>query len=92
MNTASAASGALAGGVLELVQALVDFAKAFGEGTHERAHAYKWLMWLTNTLQATLIVYFYPERWMNEGNSAGVAELKSHAQARVGPGRTLHRT
>lgn len=54
-------------------------------GTHERAHAYKWLMWLTNTLQATLIVYFYPERWMNEGNAAGVAELKARAQARVGP-------
>ena len=24
------------------------------------AHFYKWLAWLTNTLQATLIVYFYP--------------------------------
>lgn len=54
-------------------------------GTAERAHFYKWLIWLTNTLQSTLIVYFYPERWMNESNSAGVAELKSHAQARVGP-------
>jgi len=54
-------------------------------GTAERAHFYKWLIWLTNTLQSTLIVYFYPERWMNEGNSAGVAELKSRAQARVGP-------
>lgn len=54
-------------------------------GTTERAHAYKWLVWLTNTLQATLIVYFYPERWMNEGHAAGVAELKAHAQARVGP-------
>jgi glutathione S-transferase len=54
-------------------------------GTHERAHAYKWLVWLTNTLQATLIVYFYPERWMNDGNAAGVAELKARAQARVDP-------
>lgn len=54
-------------------------------GTAERAHFYKWLIWLTNTLQSTLIVYFYPERWMNDGNSAGVAELKSRAQARVGP-------
>ena len=26
-------------------------------GTHERAHFYKWMAWLTNTLQATLIVY-----------------------------------
>lgn len=53
-------------------------------GSRERAHFYKWLMWLTNTLQATLITYFYPERWMNEGNAAGVAELKAHAQAKVG--------
>jgi glutathione S-transferase len=53
-------------------------------GTAQRAHFYKWLMWLTNTLQATLIVYFYPERWMNEGNAAGVAELKLNAQRKVG--------
>jgi glutathione S-transferase len=53
-------------------------------GSRERAHFYKWLMWMTNTLQSTLITYFYPERWMNEGNAAGVAELKAHAQAKVG--------
>jgi glutathione S-transferase len=52
-------------------------------GTLERAHFYKWLMWLTNTLQATLIVYFYPERWMNASNPAGAAELKGHAEVRV---------
>ncbi len=50
----------------------------------ERAHGYKWLMWLTNTLQATLISYFYPERWLNAGNAAGIAEFKAHAEARVG--------
>ena len=53
-------------------------------GTAARAHCYKWLMWLTNTLQPALIAYFYPERWMREGDAAGVAELKAHAQARVG--------
>ena len=52
-------------------------------GTAQRAHFYKWLMWLTNTLQATLIVYFYPERWVNAGNSAGVAEVKVHAESKV---------
>ena len=52
-------------------------------GSPERAHFYKWLMWLTNTLQATLSVYFYPERWMNASNPAGAAELKTHAEARV---------
>jgi len=40
-------------------------------------------MWLTNTLQASLIVYFYPERWMDEGNAAGVAQLKAHAERKV---------
>ncbi|RYF40214.1 MAG: glutathione S-transferase family protein [Comamonadaceae bacterium] len=53
-------------------------------GGTQRAHFYKWLMWLTNTLQATLVVYFYPERWMDAGNTAGVAELKAHAEAKVG--------
>ena len=53
-------------------------------GTPERAHCYKWLMWMTNTLQASLMVYFYPERWMNEGKSSGVAELRSRAEQKVG--------
>jgi glutathione S-transferase len=52
-------------------------------GRPERAHFYKWLMWLTNTLQATLMIYFYPERWMNASNPAGAAELRSHAETRV---------
>ena len=53
-------------------------------GTPERAHFYKWLAWMTNTLQATLIIYFYPERWVNEGNAAGAAEVKAHAEAKIG--------
>lgn len=53
-------------------------------GTPQRAQAYKWLMWLTNTLQATLIVYFYPHRWVNEAGSASEAELKAVAKRRVG--------
>jgi glutathione S-transferase len=50
----------------------------------DRAHFHKWLMWLTNTLQATLMLYFYPERWVDEGNAEGAAQLKAHAEARVG--------
>jgi len=53
-------------------------------GTVERAHFYKWLMWLTNTLQATLITYFYPERWVSAGNDAGVAQVKAQAEIKVG--------
>jgi glutathione S-transferase len=52
-------------------------------GTPQRAQFYKWLMWLTNTLQATLIVYFYPERWVNEGNAEGAAQVKARAQQKV---------
>jgi glutathione S-transferase len=51
-------------------------------GTAERAHCYKWLMWMT--LQATLLLYFYPERFMNDGNTAGAEELKLHAEKKVG--------
>jgi glutathione S-transferase len=54
-------------------------------GTLERSHFHQWLMWLTNTLQATLMVYFYPERWVNEGNAEGAAEVRARAQERVGP-------
>lgn len=53
-------------------------------GTAQRAHFYKWLMWLTNTLQPALIIYFYGERWMDEGNAAGTAELKANAQKKIG--------
>ncbi|MBC7648553.1 MAG: glutathione S-transferase family protein [Vitreoscilla sp.] len=53
-------------------------------GTAERAHFYKWLMWLTNTLQATLATYFYPERWVNAGNDSGAAEVKTQAEIKVG--------
>jgi glutathione S-transferase len=53
-------------------------------GTTERAHFYKWLMWLTNTLQASLILYFYPERYVNEGNTTAANELKNNIQAKIG--------
>lgn len=52
-------------------------------GSAERAHFYKWLMWLTNTLQTTLIVYFYPERMVAPGNASGTAEVKAQAEARI---------
>lgn len=52
-------------------------------GSAARAHFYKWLMWLTNTLQATLIVYFYPQRWVDAGNDDGAAQVKAQAHAKV---------
>ena len=51
-------------------------------GTTARAHFYKWLMWLTNTLQSTLIVYFYPERWADTADAA--TQVKAHAEVKIG--------
>ena len=53
-------------------------------GTVGRAHFYKWLIWLTNTLQAALIIYFYPERLVNAGNDSGAMQVKVQAEIKVG--------
>jgi len=52
-------------------------------GTPQRAVFYKWLMWLTNTLQAALIVYFYPERWVEAGNAEGAGQVQARAEAKI---------
>ncbi len=52
-------------------------------GTVERAHFYKWLMWFTNTVQATMVSYFYPERWVDAGNTDGAAQVKAQSHARL---------
>ncbi|PZP33487.1 MAG: glutathione S-transferase [Roseateles depolymerans] len=49
-------------------------------GTPERAQYYKWMVWLTNTLQAMLIHYFYPERMASDA-----ADVKARAEAQVAP-------
>lgn len=69
--------------VLHLCDTLPQARLAPELGTAARAHFYKWLVWLTNTLQATLIVYFYPERWVKDGNAEGAAEVRTQAQAKV---------
>jgi glutathione S-transferase len=52
-------------------------------GTVERAHFYKWLVWFTNTLQATLMVYFHPERWVHAHNHAAAREVQDMAQTQI---------
>jgi glutathione S-transferase len=45
----------------------------------ERAELYRWLLWLTNTVQATQMRHFYPERYGGEGvKDAADAELAGH--------------
>ena len=51
-------------------------------GSNERAEFYKWLVYLTNTVQAELILYFYPERLADD--AAAAAQIKTHAESRVG--------
>lgn len=51
-------------------------------GSAERAQFYKWLMYLTNTVQAELLLYFYPERLTDD--AAAAAQVKAHAERRVG--------
>lgn len=69
---------------LHLCDTHPQFSLAPALGTVQRAHFYKWLIWLTNTLQSALIVYFYPHRWVDEGNDAGVAQVMAHAQSKIG--------
>lgn len=53
-------------------------------GSDERAQFYKWLVWLTSTMQAALIAYFYPQRWVARGNDDGAAQVQAAAEAKVG--------
>lgn len=53
-------------------------------GSAERAHAYKWLMWLTNTFQPDIMMYYYPERYVTHSDPAVVKGVAAQAQARIG--------
>ncbi|MBI3525872.1 MAG: glutathione S-transferase [Betaproteobacteria bacterium] len=50
-------------------------------GSDARAEFYKWLIYLTNTVQAELLLYFYPERM---ADAAAAAQIKAHAESRIG--------
>lgn len=52
--------------------------------TRERAHFYQRLIWCTNTLQAMLMHFFYPERMVDEADAAAAAQVKRSAEMRVG--------
>jgi glutathione S-transferase len=66
---------------LHLVDRHPDAGLAPALGTAERALFYKWLIYLTNTLQAELITYFYPHRMTDD--EAAAAQVKKHAEARI---------
>ncbi len=47
----------------------------------ERARLYQWMMYFSNTLQAELLSYFYPERLADNAQTA--EQIKQHAEQRV---------
>ena len=48
-------------------------------GTAERAELYRWLLWLSNTVQMTLMRHFYPERYGGDGvEEAANRDLAEH--------------
>jgi glutathione S-transferase len=48
-------------------------------GTPERAELYRWLLWLSNTVQMALMRHFYPERYGTERvKEAADGELAGH--------------
>jgi glutathione S-transferase len=50
-------------------------------GTEERAHFYKWMIHLTNTVQPAFLTYFYPDRYI--GDPAAVPLVKARAEERL---------
>ena len=53
-------------------------------GTPARAHFYKWMVWITNTLQARLMHYFYPDRLLAGADADTANALRAQAQADIG--------
>jgi len=52
-------------------------------GTADRAQFYKWLVWLSSTVQAMMPHYFYSDRMVAPGNAIGAAEVRSAAEAKL---------
>lgn len=69
--------------VLHLVDTHPQAGLAPALGTAERAQFYKWLVWLSSSLQAQMPMYFYSERYVAPGNAEGALQVKAAAEARI---------
>jgi glutathione S-transferase len=49
-------------------------------GTAQRAHAYKWMVWMSNSLQSHLVLYFYAERYVD---AATMPDFRARVEARI---------
>ena len=64
---------------LHLAERFPDARLAPPPGTRERSELYRWLLWLSNTVQMTQMRHFYPHRYGSEGvKEAADAELAGH--------------
>ena len=87
---------------LYLAEKFPDARLAPPTGTRERAELYRWLLWLSNTVQMTQMRHFYPERYGIEGvkrrptpswratgtSSTGSSRAASGSSGRSGPSPT----
>jgi glutathione S-transferase len=65
---------------LHLVDSNPDCDLAPALGSSQRAHFYKWLMFLTNTVQPDILIYYYADRYTSDDNAAA---LKASAESRL---------
>ena len=69
--------------VLHLVDKVPAAGLAPPLGTTERAEFYKWLVWLSASLQSQMPIYFYTDRYVAPGNAAAAAEVKAATEKRI---------
>lgn len=69
--------------VLHLVDTHPGAGLAPAVGSAGRAQFYKWLAWLSSSLQAAMPLYFYPDRYVAAGNADGARQVKAQAEARI---------
>lgn len=68
---------------LHLVDKVPEAGWAPPPGSVERAHFYKWLVWMCATLQPMLMTHFYPERVIAPGHDDCARRVHDHAEQRV---------
>ena len=69
--------------VLHLVDTHPQAGLAPPVGGAERALFYRWLVWLSSSLQAQMPLYFYSDRYVAAGNVDGAAQVKATTEARI---------
>jgi glutathione S-transferase len=69
--------------VLHLVDTHPAAGLAPAVGTAERAQFYKWLVWLSSSLQSQMPIYFYTDRYVAAGNQFGAAEVKAAIENKI---------